>query len=314
MEVKSKMAKVKRFSVTLLGFGILILGFVLSGCGGTISNNLFYGNSSWTVDGNIICLKVLESTSKDLFGSQTGQTITDGITVMSAAGTGETTKFDVTSDLPYSMTCAPTTATTQYVAYLNGLDAPTQLFGGILVRSLSSGQKLNTVQLNFTPGIRSCDWSNTGSQLVYCTATEVHIVNLDGTGDTAVVTGLTNAVFVAWKYGTKIAYVHTVGGNTILSLVNANGTGNVNMAANASVEKPQISSANTNLIYGISGSSYCSVDVSAGTPTTTEVVANFKGALPRINATGDKVTYSKTTEDTGIYVLDLGTKVETKIK
>jgi hypothetical protein len=316
MEVKSKRSKVKR-SVTgaVLATVILAAVILMAGCGGTTSNTYFYGNASWTVDGNIVFLKVLESSTKDIFGSQTGSTVTDSISVMTAAGAGETAKFDVTDDLPYSMSCAPTTATTQYVAYMNNLNAGTQLFGGIFIRSLSSGQRLNTVQLSFTPGIRSFDWSNTGTQLVYCTPTEVHTINLDGTGDTTVVAGLTNVTFVTWKYGTKIAFVHSVGSSTILSLINANGTGQVDMAAAASVDKPQISSANTNLIYGLAGNSYCSVDVSAGFPATTEVVASFKGSLPRLDPTGAKVTYDKLNfEDSGIYVLDLASKAETKIK
>jgi hypothetical protein len=316
MKVKSEKEKVKRgVRGAFLGAVILAAGFFLTGCGGTTSNTFFYGNSSGTVDGNIIFLKVLETTSKDIFGSQTGSTQTYSISVMTAAGASETAKFDVTNDLPYSMSCAPTTATTQYVAYLNNLNAATHLFGGILVRSLSSGQKLEEVQLSFSSGIRSFDWSNTGTQLVYCTTTEVHTINLDGTGDTTVIAGLTNVSFVTWKYGTKIAFVHTVGSDTILSLINANGTGQVDMAAAASVDKPQISSADNNIVYGLAGGSYCSVDVSAGTPATTEVVAGFHGSLPRLDPTGAKATYDKLSiEDSGIYVLDLATKVETKIK
>jgi hypothetical protein len=317
MKVKSKKEKGKRvFAGALLATVILAAGIFMTGCGGTTSYSYFYGNSSWTVDGNLIFIKVLQTTTKDILGSQTGSTITDGVAIMSAAGASETFQFDVTADLPYSMSCAPTTATTQYVAYLNNLDATTHLYGGILVRSLSSGQKLNTVQLSFTPGIRSFDWSNTGTQLVYCTTSEVHTINLDGTGDTPIVTGLTNVTSVTWKYGTKVAYVHTVGSDTVLSLMNANGTGSAqDLAPAASVDKPQISSANNSLIYGLAGGSLCSVDVSAGTPATTEVKASFRGSLPRLDPTGAKVTYDKLSlEDSGIYVLDLATKVETKIK
>jgi hypothetical protein len=321
MEVKSEKEKGKRdkreegkmFSRTLLGFGILILGFVLAGCGGTTSSSYFYGNPGWTVDGKIICLKELESTTKDVFGSETGSSVSFGVVGMSAAGTSETFLFDVTGNLPYSMTCSPTSAAKEYVAYMSQLTGTS--FGGIVIRRISTGEGLAKVELNFSPGIISCDWSNTGTQLVYCTTSEVHTINLDGTGDTAVVTGLTNVTYVAWKYGTKIAYVHTVGSDTILSLINANGTGNVDMPAAASVEKPQISAANNNLIYGLAGGSFCSVDVSAGTPVTTEVVANFKGQVPRLDPTGATATYDKLIiENSGLYALDLTTKAETKIK
>ncbi len=301
----------------LAGLFLLLAGVLaIAGCGGTTTST-FYGNPTWTVEGNIICLKDLESTTKDVIGSLTSQTITDSVVGMSAAGANETFVFDVTGDLPYSMTVSPTTATNQYVAYLGTLNASGSIFGKVVIRNISSGTHhgLATVTLAFPDGIKSVDWSNTGTQLVYCTTNEVHTVNLDGTGDTAVITGLTNVTSVGWKYGTKIAYVHTVGSDTILSLINANGTGNVNLSAAASVSKPQISPANNNIIYGLFGNSFCSVDVSAGTPTTTEVVANFKGSLPRLDPTGAKATYDKLSiEDSGVYVLDLATKAETKIK
>lgn len=309
---KRKKEKVKSWMV--VGLLLLVLGLVATGCGGGTQTSTFYGNSSWTVDGNIICIKDLQSVSKDILGSQTGSTFTDSVMIMSAAGTNEAFQFDVTGDLPYSMTCSPAT-TPEYVAYMNSLSSGTQLFGGIVVRKISSGSGLAKVELSFSPGIRSFDWSDDGKKLVYCTTSEVHTINLDGTGDTAVVTGLTNVTFVSWKYGSKIAYVHTVGSDTILSLVKADGTGQVDMAAAASVAKPQISSANNSIIYGLAGGSFCSVDVSAGTPVTTEVVPNFKGSLPRLDPTGTKATYDKLSiENSGLYVLDLGTKVETKIK
>jgi hypothetical protein len=296
---------------------LLLAGvLVIAGCGGT-TTSIFYGNSTWTADGSVMCLKDLQSTTKDVIGSQTGQTITDSIVSMTSAGASETFQFDVTGDLPYSMTVSPTTAANQFVAYLGTLDSTTNKFGKVVIRNISTGthRGLATVTLSFPDGIRSVDWSNTGTQIVYCTTNEVHTVNLDGTGDTTVIAGLTNVTFVGWKYGTRIAYVHTVGSDTILSLINANGTGNVNLAASASVTKPQISPANNNIIYGLFGNSFCSVDVSAGTPTTTEVVTNFKGSLPRLDPTGAMATYDKLSiEDSGVYVLNLSTKVETKIK
>jgi len=129
------------------------------------------------------------------------------------------------------------------------------------------------------------------------------------------VTAESNIESVSWKYGNRIAFVHTSSGSKILSLIYLDGT-RVDLAASASVDVPQVSSANTFEVYGISGGSYCSVDTSAGTPATTEVYANFKGALPRISAAADKVVYDKVGEESGIYVLDLSVtpKVETKIK
>ncbi len=300
----------------LLLAGVLLSMLAVNGCGGT-TYATFFGNSTWTADGKVLCLKDLQTTTKDIIGSQTGLAITDSIISVSSTGANETFVFDVTGDLPYSMTVSPTTAANQFVAYLGTLNGTAGTYGKIVVRNISTGthRGLDTVTISFPDGIKSVDWSNTGTQLVYCTTSEVRTVNLDGTGDTAVITGLTGVSFVGWKYGTKIAYVHTVGSNTILSLINSNGTGNVDLAASASVSKPQISPANNNHIYGLFGNSFCIVDVSAGTPVTTEVVANFKGSLPRLDPTGAYATYDKLSiEESGVYVLNLSTKAETKIK
>lgn len=304
------------WKAALLGLMVLTLGIAAAGCGGT-TTSMYYGNPTWVVDGSIICLKDLQSTTKDIIGSQTGQTITDSIVKMTSAGASETFQFDVTGDLPYSMTCSPTTATTEYVAYMGTLDSTTNTFGKVVIRNISTGTHhgLATVTLAFPDGVRSIDWSNDGQRIVYCTTSEVHTVKLDGTGDTALVTGLTNVTYVAWKYGTRVAYVHTVGSDTIMSLVNGAGGASTDLAASASVTKPQISPANNNLIYGLFGNSFCSVDVSAGTPATTEVVASFRGTQPRLDPTGAYATYDKLSiEDSGVYVLDLATKAETKIK
>ena len=301
---------------SLLLAGILLAGLALSGCGGT-TYSTFYGNSTWTADGKVLCLKDLETTTKDFTGSQTGLTIADSVVTMSSAGANETFSFDVTGDLPYSMTVSPTAATSQYVAYLGTLNATANTFGKVVVRNISTGTHhgLAEVTLSFPDGIRSADWSSDGKTIVYCTTSEVHTINLDGTGDTAVITGLTNVSFVSWKYGTKLAYVHSVGGSTVLSLIKGDGTGNVDLPAAASVDKPQISPANSNLVYGIAGGNFCSVDVSAGTPALTVIVSGFKGSLPRLDPTGALATYDKLSiEDSGVYVLDLSTKAETKIK
>lgn len=290
----------------LVVVGCLLLVGSLTGCGERSESSTYYYSPSFTKAGNIIFIKGLQSTTKDMIGSQIGSSYTESLMQMSAAGASETLLFDVTGAPPYSMTCSPTG---EYVAY--GDELRNNLFNKIVIRNISTSMHsgLDRSELVFPDGVVSFDWSNDGLRIVYCTTAEVRTVKVDGSADTLVVAA-TDLTAVAWKYGTRIAFTH----NLILSLVNSDGSGQVDLSAAASVDKAQISPANTNEVYGISGSSLCSVEVSAGTPATVEVMANFKGDLPRLSADGLKVVYSKTGETTGIYRLDIATKAETKIK
>lgn len=300
----------KKYGLFVLVVGCLLLVVGLLGCGTTQESAAYYSDPSWTLGGNIILHKVLQTISKNSIGSQTGSSITESIATITPAGTGETFWFDVTGAPPYSMSCAPVG---YFVAYLDGLRSG--LFSKIVIRNISTEAQsgLNSVTLFFSPGIKSFDWSNDAIKMVYCTTREVHTVKLDGTADT-LVTAESNISFVSWKYGSRIAFVHASGSNTLLSLIKADGTGRVDLSAAASVDLPQISSADTSVIYGLAGGRYCSVNTGAAAPATTEVLANFNGALPRLDPTAAKAVYSKTGEQSGIYILDLTAKTETKIK
>ncbi|OGB89652.1 hypothetical protein A2625_05930 [candidate division WOR-1 bacterium RIFCSPHIGHO2_01_FULL_53_15] len=291
-----------------------MLAVSLLGCSEKIENSYFYYGPGWTRLNKVAFITGLQSVRKDAIGTQLGSTYTETLTTMEADGTGASVLFDVTGAPPYHISSSPTT---DYIAYLDGLRGG--LFAKVVIRNIAAGAHTgaDAIELAFNPGIVSFDWSNNALKIVYVTTTEVHTVNLDGTGDTAVETGLTDVSFVTWKYGTKVAFVHVSGGNSILSLKNGDGTGaRTDLAVAASVNKPQISSANTNLIYGIAGGALCSVDISAGTPATTEVLGSFAGELPRLSPDATKVVYSKASEDTGVYLIDLtaATKAETKIK
>ena len=293
-----------------LGFGILIFGFILSSCSEIIESRYFYYSPSWTRDGKIIFIKGLQSTKKSATGSQLSSTYTQTLMTMSAAGTNETVLFDVTDAIPYSVSYTPTA---DYIAYLDGLR--NGLFSKIVVKNIGAPPHtgLENAELLFSPGIVSFDWSNDGTRFVYCTTNEVRLININGTGD-SLITGETDLSYVTWKYGTKIAFVHTAGANTILSLINSDGTGRVDLSPAAAVDKPQISSVNNNIIYGLAGGSYCSVDLSAGTPGTTEVSGNFSGNLPFLSPDGSAAVYSKTGQESGIYLLNISTEVESIIK
>jgi len=187
-------------------------------------------------------------------------------------------------------------------------------FEEIVVRYIGAGvpPDFNKITIR-RDGLKSFDWSNDGNSIVYCTTTEVHTMNLSGGNDTRV-TAESDISFVSWKYGSRIAFVHGPATQEILSLIYPDKSGQVDLAIAASVDLPQISSSNTNEVYGLAGGSYCKVDVSIGTPVTTEVKANFSGALPRLSPTADKVVYSKSGESTGIYLLDVAGGTETKVK
>jgi hypothetical protein len=293
--------------------GLMIgISGLLAGCGEKTENTFYYYGPGWTRLNKVAFITGLQSVRKDAIGTQLGSTYTEALTTMEADGTGASTLFDVTGNPPYNISSSPTT---DYLAYLDGLRGG--LFAKIILRNIAAGTHtgLEQTELAFSPGIVSFDWSNDALKIAYCTTTEVRTVNLDGTADSLVVAA-TSLEAVAWKYGGRIAFVHTTGGNKILSLLYPDGSGRLDLDVAASVNKPQISSANTNEVYGIAGGALCKVDVSAGTPATTEVLAAFAGELPRLSPDATKVVYSKAGETSGIYLIDLtaATKAETKVK
>ncbi|MCU0641165.1 MAG: hypothetical protein MUC35_03635 [Candidatus Margulisbacteria bacterium] len=294
--------------ICLVGIvGFIGLSTMLSGCGERTENSLYYYNPSWLRGGDVVLIKGLQSVRKDVIGTQLGSAYTETLITMDATGANEGVILDVTGNPPYGLSAAPAG---DYLVYLDGLR--NGLFSKAVILNIAAGthQGLNKIEMVFNPGIKAIDWTNVAGKLVYCTTREIRTITLDGT-DTLVAT-VADLSFVTWKNGTKLAYVHTVGGVDVLSLTD--GVTTTDLPAAAFVDKPQISAANTAMIYGLSGSSYCSVDTSVGSPATTEVLASCKADLPRLNQAGDKVVYDRAGEQTGIYILDLTTKAETKIK
>jgi hypothetical protein len=301
------MSKKKKFLVGMgLSVAVVALVCVLASCGERAESTKYYYGPSLTRGGSVIFVLGLQSVRKDFIGTQLGSSYNESVNTMDTAGAGEAYLFDATGAPPYGMSCSPTT---DYVGYLD--DLRDNLFRRIVLRNIGSGAHsgLDKVELAFNPGIKSFDWSSDGTRLVYCTTNEVRTVKLDGTADTLVVAAA-DLTFVSWKNGGRIAFVH--GG--LLSLIYADGTGRLDLTAGGSVNKPQISATNTSEVYGLAGGSYCKVDVSAGSPATTEVLASFKGESPRLAQAADLVVYSKSGEQSGIYVLNLAAKSETKIK
>ena len=220
--------------------------------------------------------------------------------------------FDVSDATSYAMSCSPTTEV-DHVAYLD--DLRSGLYRKIVIRNIAAGQHsgLEKVELVFSPGIKSFDWSNDGTKLVYCTTQEVRTVDIDG-GNDALITAEANLEFVAWKYGGNIAFVSSQSAGKVLSLIDPNTKARTDVPVAASVDLPQISPINTNIVYGIAGGSFCSVEATAGSPSTTEVKASFTGDLPRLSPDASMVTYSKSGEESGIYILYTATGTEETVK
>lgn len=297
--------------IWILTLALLVLA---GGCGERYESTVYYYSPTWARDGKIVFIHGLQSVKKDALGTQTGSTYTEAVMSMTSAGASEALLFDASNAPPSQMSCSPSR---DYAGYLDNLNSG--LFGKVVIRNISPTSPhtgLEKIELLFSPGIKSFDWSDDGNKIVYCTTQEVRIRDWnDYTGSTdTLVTAESNLEFVSWMYGSRIAFVRTSGADKVLSLIYSSGAGRINLSAAASVDKPAISSSNTSEVYGIAGGSYCKVDASAATPATTEVFANFKGQLPRLAPAADKVIYGKTGETSGIYLLDIAAKTETQVK
>lgn len=289
---------------------LLLMVAVISSCGVRTETSYYYYSPSWTRGGTIIFIGATDSVEKDILGSQLSSTYSEWVKTIYASGTGESSVlFDSSGNPPYVMTCSPAG---DYVAY--GNDLRSGLYRTLVIRNISSGTHsgLELVELAFNPGVVAFDWSSDGTKLVYCTSTEVRTVNTDGSNDT-LVTAEANLTDVTWKYGNRIAFVRTSSGSKLLSLIRSNGTNRTDLSSTDSVDLPQISATATREIYGVSNGDLVMVDVS-GAPARAVIKADFPGVLPRLSPDAATVTYSKSTESTGIYVMDIATGVETQVK
>ncbi len=298
-----KINKKNKLLTSKLGFGIyfevlglmLVVLFLAVGCSSQSTTTYYNYSPSWTRDAKVVFIAGAQTT---------GQTYTENIKTIYSTGTGESSSFKDVSDEPaYQMSCSPTR---NYVAYLTDLSS--SAYRKIIIHNISAESHTGAedVEIIFSPRIKSFDWSANGNQLVYCTTDEVRVRDWnDYTGSTdTLVTSEASLSFVSWQYGGRIAFVH----NSLLSLIYADGSGRLDLASALSVDKPQISSANTLEVYGVVGSTYVKVDTSA--LTSTEVKSSFSGNLPRLSPAGDRIVYSKTGTDTGVYILYVATGTE----
>jgi hypothetical protein len=306
---KKRRAKMKRMSILV---GMLLVVGLVAGCGLRVETTRYAYSPAFTRDGKIIFIEGTQRVDKDILGSQMGSSYIEYVKTIYPAGTSEASLFEVTDAPPYAMTCSPSTEA-HYVAY--GDDLRSGLYRKIVIKNFGTEQHLGLekVELVFDPGVKSFDWSNDGTKLVYCTTREVRIVDRDGDNDT-LVTAEADLEFVTWKYGTRIAFVRASGSDKLLSSINSDGSGRADLTAANSVDLPQISSADNTIVYGIAGGNFCSIDTD--TPATPTVIsqAAFSGVLPRLSPDASIVTYSKSGEQSGVYILYTGTGTEETVK
>ena len=294
---------------------LLLVVSLISGCGERTESTRYYYSPSWTKDGKIIAIGASQVVNRDVLGSQLGSTYTEYVFTIYPSGTGESSSlFDATGAPPYYMSCSPNRG---YVAYLDELR--NGLFDKITIRSISaeSSTIMEEFVLNFDNPIKSFDWSSDGDQIVYCTTQEVRLRNWnDFVGADTLVTAESNLSFVSWQYGGRIAFVSSPASVETLSLIYSDGSGRLDLTGEAFVDLPQISSSNTNEVFGKVRASYCKVDISVVPPTTSEVKTSFTGVLPRLSPDATQIVYSKTGETSGIYVyvMDVTPEAETEIK
>lgn len=295
----------------LLVVSCLLLVVGLTGCAERTESTSYYYSPGWTQGGNIIFSLGLQTVRKDVIGTELGSSYNESVSTMSPTGANETFLFDSTASPAYAKSCSPNS---DYLGYLDNLR--NDIFGKLVIRNISSGthRGLEKAEMLFSPGILSFDWSKNGTRIVYCTTGEVRIRDWDdytGATDT-LVTAEADLSFVSWQNGDRIAFVRSTAAGKLLSLIYLDGTGRVDLPAAASVDKPQVSFADTNEVYGIAGTDYCVVNVNAATRTAR--FANFKGDLPRLSPDAKKVVYDKTGERSGIYLLDTTSWTESGIK
>ena len=289
---------------------LLLVVALLSSCGLRTDTNRYYYSPTWTRDSQILHIVTTQTVDKDIFGSQLDSDSTDFVQTISLSGTGESPAlFETTGTLPSLLNCSPNS---DYVAYAD--DLISGLYRKIVIQNISldvhSG--IEHLELAFNPGIVSFDWSNSGTSLVYCTPDEIRLIDLEG-ADTLVL-AQDNLVHVSWKYGSRIAFVYASGSDDLLSMINPDGSGRLDMTASASVNYPQISAADTSFVYGIYQGDLARVDVDAVAPTLQVFGSDFPGDRVRLSPDATTVTYSKAGETSGIYIMDIASGVETQVR
>ena len=271
-------------------FGLLMLVFlVITGCGST-ATSVLYDTPNWMPDGRIICNKLVVTTSQQFYGG--GVTDSHGyIAAFWPSGTGEVNLFEA-NGLP---TCSPTG---ELIAFFGN--------DGIIISDYS-GHKTTVPN---TSNVRYLDWSPDATKLAYSdTSRDLYVINRDGTGKTKI---STSAEAVAWRVGEKIAYEFTESGYNYLGRINSDGSSREGFG-DLSVYSPQISSLNSDYIYGKAASAYRKLDVSGAAPTEEVLIPSFDFYIPRLSFDNSKLV-SGAYGDSGIWLINIDGTGAVKIR
>ena len=284
---------------------IVSLGLA-AGCSGRYERSNYYERSTWTTDGNIVCIRGISQTEYNSLNTRVGESYNEYISVVTNDGTIETAYNNVTEYLAADLTYNPTS---EIIAFRTGSSSGISRY--IIMQYLPSASYTGPDSITLSvPNVLSFDWDNTGTKIVYCnTDGEIRLINIDGSGDALIKDA--GAKTVNWKYGNRIAFEYLDSGETKLALINSDGTGQINMLLN-SVTDPQISRVNSNHIYGKRDYGYIKLDVT-NYPTieSTTLIASLESSNPRLSPDATMITVCT---DDGLYTILLSDGTETKIK
>jgi len=267
---------------------VLLLAMGMNGgCGGRFYDEISYEYPNWTPEGLIYCQKATTHYREyGGIGGRYNETLgTDySYVIMDTDGNNETT-------LPYKSYPYFSPKGT-YVALINGNTI------SIIRRSD------NTQVYSFAPtteSIKALDWGPYEDKLVYLKSKgDIDVININGSGDFNIAT---SGESVSWKHGNKIVFEYLDGLYTPTAVINPDGTGRIDLGPQ-SISSAVVSLTATNEIYGKHGSEYGYVDISTVPPQYYTKISPFDGYLPKLNARGDKVVYSKYMAG-GIWVINI---------
>jgi Tol biopolymer transport system component len=246
-------------------------------------------------DGRIICNKLVMTSSQQLYGPGVSESHSY-IAAMNPDGSGETNLFE--GGVGNEITCSPTGE------LIAGIVRGT---GEIVINDYTGK---NEYIVPNTSNVWYLDWSPDGTKLVYNDINRnLYVINRDGSGKVQITT---SAEAVAWRAGTKIVYEYAENGYIYLGRVNVDGTSKESYG-NMSVYSPQVSTVNSNHIYGKALSAYRRLDVSNVPPTEDVLISSFEMYKPKLSFDNNKII-SGAYGDPGIWIINIDGTGDKKLR
>ena len=284
----------KLFVLMLL---IVIAGLLNGGCGSS-STSVLYDTPNWMPDGRIVCSKLVITTSQQLYGG--GVSESKGyIAAFWPSGTDEVNLYEEGN--VSEITCSPTG---ELIAYIHASYGGVR--GGIMVSDYFGNKQL----VQNTSDIKYLDWSPDANKLVFSDSSRnLYVINRDGTEKTKIAA---SAEAVAWRVGEKIVYEFVENGYVYLGRTNTDGSSKESFGS-MSVYSPQISTTNSNYVYGTASSAYRKLNVSNVPLTEDILITSFTMYKPRLSFDNTKIV-SGAWGDPGIWLINIDGTGYTKIR